>query len=59
LNYNVMDVCHVEVGRKKHEGLKHNDEVIGCVPGFEIDVDSIKVVQEFYVKHELASDIIL
>ncbi|CAG8775755.1 32631_t:CDS:2, partial [Racocetra persica] len=120
LNYNVMDVRHVEVGRKKHEGLKRSrknkieqkvdgknrdndevvkrvkvnrkfakasirlssslnlmsiryvrskgltwkylnkdDEVIGCVPGVEIDVDGVKVVQEFYVKHELASDVIL
>ncbi|CAG8818093.1 36639_t:CDS:1, partial [Racocetra persica] len=23
LNHNVIDVRHVEVGRKKHEGLKH------------------------------------
>ncbi|CAG8735378.1 11737_t:CDS:2, partial [Racocetra persica] len=120
LNYNVMDVCHVEVGRKKHEGLKRSgkikmeqkvdgknrdndevvkrvkvnrkfakasirlssslnlmsmryvrskgltwkclnedDEVIEYVPGIEIDVDGVKVVQEFYVKHELASDVIL
>ncbi|CAG8656537.1 13727_t:CDS:2, partial [Racocetra persica] len=39
--------------------LNEDDEVIECVSGIKIDVDSVKVVQEFYVKHELASDIIL
>ncbi|CAG8843002.1 32705_t:CDS:2, partial [Racocetra persica] len=34
-------------------------EVVGCVSGIEVDIDSVKVAQKFYIKHVLASDVVL
>ncbi|KAF0460998.1 hypothetical protein F8M41_000510 [Gigaspora margarita] len=50
----------IEINRERMEHMKEkNDEVVECVHGVEIDIDSVKVVQEFYVKRELASDVVL
>ncbi|CAG8712250.1 25121_t:CDS:2, partial [Racocetra persica] len=76
LNYNVMDVRHVKVGRKKHEGLKcsrkikmerkvdsknrNNDEVVKRIKVNEkFAKASIRLIVQEFVKHELASDVIL
>ncbi|CAG8555682.1 35892_t:CDS:2, partial [Racocetra persica] len=32
---------------------------LNYVSGIEIDIDSVKIVQEFYVKHELVSNVVL
>ncbi|CAG8443368.1 5690_t:CDS:2 [Dentiscutata heterogama] len=36
-----------------------DDEIIGCVPGVEVDIDSIKVVQKFHVKRGFCCNVIL
>ncbi|RIB16535.1 hypothetical protein C2G38_2189667 [Gigaspora rosea] len=36
-----------------------DDEFVGYIPGVEIVVNGVCVVQEFHVKHELPSDVIL
>ncbi|KAF0548445.1 hypothetical protein F8M41_025952 [Gigaspora margarita] len=38
---------------------KISDDVIRNISGIEVDIDSVKVVQEFYVKCELTSDMVL
>ncbi|CAG8497168.1 9837_t:CDS:2, partial [Gigaspora margarita] len=35
------------------------DEVVGYVPGLEVDVDGVKVMQKFYIKRRLSSDVVL
>ncbi|CAG8692767.1 33598_t:CDS:2, partial [Gigaspora margarita] len=45
----------------KEKGLTSNqeDKIGRCIPDVEVDVDGVKVVLKFYIKHQLSSDVIL
>ncbi|CAG8772450.1 21870_t:CDS:2 [Gigaspora margarita] len=43
----------------KRMNKKISDEGIRNISGIEVNIDGIKVVQEFYVKRELTSDVVL
>ncbi|CAG8747519.1 6681_t:CDS:2, partial [Dentiscutata heterogama] len=40
-------------------GSTSDYEIIGCVPGVEVDIDGVKVVQKFHVKCGFCCDVIL
>ncbi|CAG8747623.1 17279_t:CDS:2 [Dentiscutata erythropus] len=44
-----MEVHCVEVGKKDCESLKYREKDDKVASGVEINIDSIKVVQKFYV----------
>ncbi|KAF0441700.1 hypothetical protein F8M41_003767 [Gigaspora margarita] len=45
----------------KEKGLTSNqgDKIGGCIPNIEVEVDDVKMVQKFYIKRQLSSDVIL
>ncbi|KAF0387353.1 hypothetical protein F8M41_011245 [Gigaspora margarita] len=45
--------------RKKKDLRNQGDKIGGCIPDVKVDVDSVKLVQNFYIKHRLSSDVIL
>ncbi|CAG8508629.1 11205_t:CDS:2 [Dentiscutata heterogama] len=59
LPLNLMSMRYVRSKGLTWKRFNEDDEVVGCVPGVEIDVDGVIVVEEFYVMHELTSDVIL
>ncbi|CAG8788591.1 7440_t:CDS:2, partial [Gigaspora margarita] len=45
----------------KEKGLSSNqgDKISRCISDIKVNVDSVKVVKKFYIKHQLSSDVIL
>ncbi|CAG8856986.1 41258_t:CDS:1, partial [Gigaspora margarita] len=56
---NVMRINYVEKNGLTWKCSNQHDEIVGYVPGVEINVDSVKVEQKFYIKRQLSSDITL
>ncbi|CAG8785503.1 7538_t:CDS:2, partial [Dentiscutata erythropus] len=65
LSSNVNKISMEYVKKKRHawkcinKGTSGHNEFVGYVPELEVDVNGVKVVQKFYVKHGLTSDVIL